>query len=87
MVTKDEIENEVSQNYQFFLREKENNHIPYDCLNKVALLRKQQIIDYFDSIDDALKYARKVYEDGLYSVQKVNDIVINLGYIGSVLNA
>ncbi|WP_288695342.1 hypothetical protein [Brachyspira pilosicoli] len=87
MVSKDKIENEVSQNYQFFLQEKENNRIPYNCLNKVALLREQQIIDYFDSIDDALKYARKVYEDGLYSVQKVNDIVINLGYIGSVLNA
>ena len=87
MVSKDKIENEVSQNYQFFLQEKENNRIPYNCLNKVALLREQQIIDYFDSIDDALKYARIVYEDGLYSVQKVNDIVINLGYIGSVLNA
>lgn len=55
MVSKDKIENEVSQNYQFFLQEKENNRIPYNCLNKVALLREQQIIDYFDSIDDAFK--------------------------------
>ena len=55
--------------------------------NKYALLKNAEIIDYFDTLDDAIKYAKMRFEDGLYSVQKVNEPPVNLGYIGSFLDA
>lgn len=83
MATLEEIQQEVNNNYQFFLKEK--NKIPSDLINKYVLIRKAEFIEYFDSMDDAIKYAKKIYEDRLYSVQKVNDIPINLGFIGTLL--
>lgn len=47
---------------------------------KYAVLRNQNVIEYFDTVGDAVTYARDHYEDGLYSVQKVTDQIENLGY-------
>ena len=33
----------------------------------------------------AIKYAKIKYEDNLYSVQKVNDLPINLGFMGNII--
>lgn len=85
MSTIEEIQKEVDSNYQFFLKEKDK--IPNYLLDKYVLIRKEQFIEYFDSIDDAIKYAKIKYEDNLYSVQKVNDLPINLGFMGNMLNA
>lgn len=85
MSTIEEIQKEVDNNYQFFLKEKDK--IPNYLLDKYVLIRKEQFIEYFDSIDDAIKYAKIKYEDNLYSVQKVNDLPINLGFMGNMLNA
>lgn len=85
MSTREEIQKEVDNNYQFFLKEKDK--IPNYLLDKYVLIRKEQFIEYFDSIDDAIKYAKIKYEDNLYSVQKVNDLPINLGFMGNMLNA
>ena len=84
MSTIEEIQKEVDNNYQFFLKEKDK--IPNYLLDKYVLIRKEQFIEYFDSIDDAIKYAKIKYEDNLYSVQKVNDLPINLGFMGNMLN-
>ncbi|TKZ35251.1 hypothetical protein [Brachyspira catarrhinii] len=85
MSTREEIQKEVDNNYQFFLKEKDK--IPNYLLDKYVLIRKEEFIEYFDSIDDAIKYAKIKYEDNLYSVQKVNDLPINLGFMGNMLNA
>ena len=83
MSTREEIQKEVDNNYQFFLKEKDK--IPNYLLDKYVLIRKEQFIEYFDSIDDAIKYAKIKYEDNLYSVQKVNDLPINLGFTGDII--
>ena len=85
MSTIEEIQKEVDNNYQFFLKEKDK--IPNYLLDKYVLIRKEEFIGYFDSIDDAIKYAKIKYEDNLYSVQKVNDLPVNLGFMGNMLNA
>lgn len=85
MSTIEEIQKEVDNNYQFFLKEKDN--IPQYLLDKYVLIRKEEFIEYFDSMDDAIKYAKIKFEDGLYSVQKVNDLPVDLGLIGNILNA
>ena len=51
---------------------------------KFAVLRKEEIIDYFDSMPDAAKYADALYEDGLYSIQEINAQVIDLGIFSRV---
>ena len=83
--TLEEVQKEVDKNYEFFLKELPNIFNLYN--NKYALLKNAEIIDYFDTLDDAIKYAEMRFEDGLYSVQKVNEPPVNLGYIGSFLNA
>ena len=84
MSTIEEIQKEVDNNYQFFLKEKDK--ISNYLLDKYVLIRKEEFIEYFDSIDDAIKYAKIKYEDNLYSVQKVNDLPVNLGFMGNMLN-
>ena len=83
--TLEEVQKEIDKNYDFFLKELPNIINLYN--NKYALLKNAEIIDYFDTIDDAIKYAKIRFEDGLYSIQKVNETPVSLGYIGSFLNA
>ncbi|TXJ56062.1 hypothetical protein EPJ67_07310 [Brachyspira aalborgi] len=66
MSTKEEIQKEVYNNYKFYLKDKILNYL----LDKYVLIRKKEFIEYFDSIDDAIKYSKIKFEDGLYSVQK-----------------
>lgn len=66
MPTKEDIQKEVYNNYKFYLKDK----IPNYSLDKYVLIIKKEFIEYFDSIDDAIKYAKIKFEDGLYSVQK-----------------
>ncbi len=83
--TLEEVQKEIDKNYEFFLKELPNIVNLYN--NKYVLLKNSEIIDYFDTMDDAIKYAKIRFEDGLYSIQKVNEMPVNLGYIGSFLNA
>ena len=83
--TLEEVQKEIDKNYEFFLKELPNIFSLYS--NKYVLLKNAEIIDYFDTLDDAIKYAKMRFEDGLYSIQKVNEPPVNLGYIGSSLNA
>lgn len=83
--TLEEVQKEIDKNYDFFLKELPNIINLYN--NKYALLKNAEIIDYFDTMDDAIKYAKIRFEDGLYSIQKVNETPVSLGYIGNFLNA
>lgn len=83
--TLEEVQKEIDKNYDFFLKELPNIINLYN--NKYALLKNAEIIDYFDTMDDAIKYAKIRFEDGLYSIQKVNETPVSLGCIGSFLNA
>ena len=66
MPTKEDIQKEVYNNYKLYLKDKILNYL----LDKYVLIRKKEFIEYFDSIDDAIKYSKIKFEDGLYSVQK-----------------
>jgi hypothetical protein len=48
--------------------------------NKYALLRDETIVEFFDSLRDALIYARDKFPDKAYSVQKITDTPEDLGY-------
>ena len=45
-----------------------------------ALMHDGKIVEYFDSIADAVKYGQALYPEGLFSLQEVTSRVIDLGY-------
>jgi hypothetical protein len=47
---------------------------------KFALLRDGKVVEFFDSVGDAIKFAQANYSDDLYSVQQVTSEVEDLGY-------
>ncbi|MCL1856040.1 MAG: hypothetical protein FWF84_00115 [Kiritimatiellaeota bacterium] len=75
------IQEEVDRNYAFF--KKELPRLMMGHLGQFALLKDAEIVDYFDSFNDAEKYADLRYPDGLYSIQKVENVVVKLGFLGS----
>jgi hypothetical protein len=47
---------------------------------RYALLRDEKIVEFFDSVRDAVIYGRDHFSDGLFSVQQVTDSTEDLGY-------
>ena len=79
------IQEEVDRNYAFFKRELPN--IITGRFGQYALLRDSAVVDYFDTFGDAEKYAALAFKDRMYSIQKVEDSVIDLGIMGTLLYA
>jgi hypothetical protein len=69
---------EIDLNLDFFL--KELPKLRKDSLGRYALLKNRQIIGLFDTIRDAELAGGKMFADKIYSVQKVDDAPINLGF-------
>lgn len=72
------IQEEVDRNYEAFQRLLPT--ILNDHRGKCALMREGQIVTYFTTPVDARAAGEKLFPDGLFSVQQVTDIAIDLGY-------
>jgi hypothetical protein len=68
----------VSKNFEAF--QKELPRLLTTHSGKFALMRDEKVIEFFDSIGDAIKYARDNFPDDLYSIQLVTQEVEDLGY-------
>ena len=77
-----DIQEQIDENYKFFLTILPG--IIEDHQNKFALIRNQEIVDYFDTIGDAAKAAGKLYTDGLFSIQEVTNKKVDLGFFSHV---
>ena len=69
---------EVRANYESFrarLPELLESHA-----GKFAVIRHREIVDFFDTMADAAKFAAKMFPDHLYSVQEVTERQIELGF-------
>lgn len=72
------LEQEIDRNYEAFTK----------CLpellktdrNKYALIRRGEIIALYNDPFDARMTAERFFEDRLFSIQKVTDVPIDLGY-------
>ncbi|KAF3977253.1 MAG: hypothetical protein HFP77_08125 [Methylococcales symbiont of Iophon sp. n. MRB-2018] len=69
---------EVDRNYDFF--KTQISQLKSDHLNEFALLHDKKINDFFISEDDAIRIGTEKYGEGNFSVQRVNDSSIELGY-------
>ena len=79
------IQREVDENYDFF--QSEIHKIAISHMGQYALIRNKEIVDYFDTLKDAEKYARAAFGDRMYSIQKVDDAPAELGFIGEMIYA
>ena len=76
-------EKEVSKNYEYFLTmlpQWQQSHPTH-----FALLRHQQLVDFYESEYDAIKIGVKDFGWGHFSVQPVRETPVDLGYQSSVL--
>ena len=69
---------ELRQNYDAFMRvlptlidDHEGQHV---------LMRHGEVVDYFDSVRDALTQAGTEFDDDLFSIQEVTSAVADLGW-------
>ena len=74
---------EVDLNYKTF-QEQLNNLLP-EHRGEFALLHHQQIVDFFETSNDAIAAGKAQFPDGLFSVQEVTDRVIDLGFFSHAM--
>ena len=68
----------VDRNFESF--QKELPELLKTHRGKYALIRDEKVVEFFDSVRDALIYGRDNFSDEAYSVQKVTDTPEDLGY-------
>ena len=73
------IEREVERNYAAFM-ERIAGLLRDHREGQYALMRHQDVVEFFDSAGDAVKFGNAVYEDRLFSVQEVIGKPFDLGY-------
>ena len=76
-LNKDLIQKEVDNNFKFFqekLDELINEH-----QGEFVLIRKQEIIGYFDSSKNVLAEGKKKFSDGIFSIQEIAKDKLCLG--------
>ena len=75
---------EVDRNFEFFQRQL--SQLLPDHGGKFALIRDCQIIDFFDTAQDANTAGARLYSDGLFSIQKVTDEIGDLGFYSHAMH-
>lgn len=73
------IEREVERNYAAFMA-KIAGLLRDHREGQYAVMRHQDVVEFFDSAGDAVKFGNALYEDRLFSVQEVTGKPLDLGY-------
>ena len=79
----DEQQKEVDLNYEKFLEKLPE--IREANAGKYALMRHGNIDEFFDSAHDAYVAGKKLYSDGIFSVQQVVDLPVDLGFFSHAM--
>lgn len=69
---------EIDANYQVFLKMLPD--LIEEHPGKFALMRHKKILDFFDTARDAMIYATRTYEDGIFSIQEITRDIVDLGW-------
>lgn len=77
------VREQVDKNYQAFLSMLPN--IIAQHRNKYALMKDGQVIGFYTTLEDAYMTANKFYPNEPYSVQKVTDVPIDLGFFSHAM--
>jgi hypothetical protein len=71
-------QDEIDANLSFF--QKKLPELLEKHRDKYALLKDEEVVAFYDTVVDAQTTGEKLYQDGIFSVQKVTDTSINLGF-------
>lgn len=71
------IQAEVDKNFEAFQKLLPELIEAHD--GKFALMRGKKIVQIFDSVHDAVVFAKEKYDDDLFSVQKITNQAADLG--------
>jgi hypothetical protein len=77
-VTSKEIRNQVDRNYEAFLAMLPTIIGPHR--DKYALMKDGEAVGFYSTLEDAYMTANKFYQDQPFSVQKVTDSAVDLGF-------
>ena len=75
---------ELDKNFQAF--SSELPHILQLHRNQFALLRNGKIVSYYSTWEDAYTTGENFYKDGKYTIQKVTDIPVDLGFFSHAVH-
>jgi hypothetical protein len=78
------IQEEVDRNFEEF--NKELPKLINTYLGKYALMRNREFIGFYDTAVDALTSANQLFSDGLFSIQRVTDKAIDLGFYSHAMH-
>ncbi len=71
-------EQEIRKNYEAFKRMLPSLAVSHP--GKFALMRGGEIVEIFDTANDAYRAGMKLFEDGLFSVQEITEAPVDLGF-------
>ncbi len=84
MANLEKIQEQVDQNYEFFATTLLPELIRTSA-GKWVLLRNRELVAVFDTARDAVVAGEKLYEDELFSIQKVTTRIADLGWFSRAL--
>ena len=82
-MTQDAHQRQIEANYAAF-----QSKLPYlleEHGREFDLMRNGEIVEFFDTARDTYAAGKKMFEDGLFSVQEVTDVSIDLGFFSHAL--
>ena len=75
---------EVDRNYEAFIKALPS--ILHNRRDRYALMKTGKILGYYSTALDARQAAETFIKDGIYSIQKVTDSSIDLGYFSHAVH-
>ena len=78
------IQTEVDRNYGAF--QKLLPELVEEHNGRFALMRGEKVVQIFDSVHDAVVFAKEKYDDDLFSVQEITERIVDLGFFSHAIN-
>ena len=78
------IQTEVDRNYGAF--QKLLPELVEEHNGRFALMRGEKVEQIFDSVHDAVVFAKEKYDDDLFSVQEITERIVDLGFFSHAIN-
>ena len=78
------IQTEVDRNYDAF--QKLLPELVEEHNGRFALMRGEKVVQIFDSVHDAVVFAKEKYDDDLFSVQEITERIVDLGFFSHAIN-
>ena len=75
---------EIDRNFEAML-ERLDEYMPLHA-GKHALMRHGEVIDFYNDWQDAYRTGMRFYQDGLFSIQKVTKMPVDLGYFSHAVH-